>query len=82
VPGVVLLGAATITARSALALATGSTFLYFLPPMLGTPLVATAFLASVLTGRPLAARPSRPSYPLPDRVASAPVDRRAASAHS
>ncbi len=76
VPGIVLLGAATITARSALALATGSTFLYFLQPMLGTALVATAFLASVLTGQPLAARLARDFCPIPEHVASAAPMRR------
>jgi hypothetical protein len=76
VPGLVVLGAVTMTARSAIALATGSTFLYFLQPMLGTALVATAFLASVLTGRPLAARLARDFCPIPDHVATAAPMRR------
>jgi hypothetical protein len=76
VPGIVCLGAVTMTARSALALATGSTFLYFLQPMLGTALVATAFLASVLTGRPLAARLARDFCPIPEHVAAAAPMRR------
>jgi hypothetical protein len=76
VPGVVLLGAATITARSAVALATGSTFLYFLQPMLGTALVATAFLASAMTSRPLAGRLARDFCPIPEHVASAAPMRR------
>ena len=76
VPGFLVLGALTLTARSALALATGSTFLYFLQPMLGTALVATAFLASVLTGRPLAARLARDFCPIPDHVATAAPMRR------
>ena len=75
-PGLVLLGAVTITARSAIAVGTGSTFLYFLQPMLGTALVATAFLASVLTGRPLAARLARDFCPIPEHVASAAPMRR------
>ena len=76
VPGLVVLGAVTITARSAIAIATGSTFLYFLQPMLGTALVAASFLASVLVGRPLAARLARDFCPIPEHVASAAPMRR------
>ena len=59
VPGIMILGAVTLTARCALAFATGSPFLYFLQPTLGTALVATAFLLSVPLGRPLAQRHRR-----------------------
>jgi hypothetical protein len=76
VPGLVVLGAVTITARSAIAIATGSTFLYFLQPMLGTALVAASFLASVLVGRPLAARLARDFCPIPEHVAAAAPMRR------
>lgn len=56
VPGVLLIGALTLTARTVLALLSGSVFVYFLQPSLGTALVATAFLLSVPFGRPLAQR--------------------------
>ena len=36
VPGILMLGAVTLTARSVLTFATGSTFVYFLQPTLGT----------------------------------------------
>ena len=65
VPGILVLGAATLTARSTLTLATGSTFVYFLQPTLGTALGATAFLVSVPVGRPLAERLARDFCPIP-----------------
>jgi hypothetical protein len=76
VPGILLLGAVTITARSALALATSSTFLYFLQPTLGTALVAAVFCVSAVTSRPLAGRLARDFCPIPEHVASAPPMRR------
>ena len=52
----VYIGAVMLVARSAFALATGSTFVYFAQPILGAAIVATAFLVSVALGRPLARR--------------------------
>jgi intracellular septation protein A len=65
IPGILLLGAMTLTARSALTYATGSTFVYFLQPTLGTALVAFAFLVSVPTGRPLVERLASDFCPIP-----------------
>jgi intracellular septation protein A len=65
VPGILLLGTALFTVRTFLALATGSTFVYFLQPTLGTFLVAALFLLSVRTGRPLAERLAHDFCPLP-----------------
>ena len=76
VTGILVLGAASLTARSALALATGSAFVYFLQPTLGTALVAGAFLVSAGAGRPLAGRLARDFCPIPDDVASAAPTRR------
>jgi hypothetical protein len=56
VPGIMIVTALTLTIRSALALATGSTFVYFAQPILGAACVATAFLVSVALGRPLTRR--------------------------
>jgi hypothetical protein len=76
VPGLLILGAVTLTARSVLTLATGSVFLYFLQPTLGTALVATAFLLSMRTRRPLAERLARDFCPIPTEVLErAPVRR-------
>jgi intracellular septation protein A len=68
VPGVVILGAVVLTARSVLTLVTGSTLVYFLQPTLGTMLVGFAFLGSVAIGRPLAQRLAHDFCPIPDGV--------------
>src|SRR5256885_12975026 len=47
VPGILLLGALTLTARTVVALMAHSVVVYFLQPSLATLLVATAFLLSV-----------------------------------
>ena len=56
VPAMAILGTAMLIVRSALALATGSAFLYFLQPTIGTAVVGLAFLCSVPAGRPLSRR--------------------------
>ena len=68
VPGMLVLAIVGLTARTALALATGSAFLYFLQPTVGTGLVATVFVASVLVGRPLALRLAADFVPLPEAL--------------
>jgi intracellular septation protein A len=68
VPGMLLLGIAGLTARTALALATGSAFVYFLQPTVGTALVATVFLGSALLGRPLTMRLAADFMPLPETL--------------
>ena len=68
VPGILMLGIVGLTARTALALATGSAFLYFLQPTMGTGLLATLFLGSVLLGRPLAQRLAADFLPLPEAL--------------
>jgi intracellular septation protein A len=68
VPGMLMLGIAGLTARTALALATGSAFVYFLQPTLGTALVAAVFLGSALLGRPLTLRLAADFMPLPETL--------------
>jgi hypothetical protein len=72
VPGVLMLGAAAMTARTLIAAATGSVFVYFLQPTLGTVAVAGAFLVSVPLRRPLAARLAGDFCPLPDGFSAHP----------
>jgi uncharacterized membrane protein len=72
IPGILLIGAALMTARTVVALATGSMFLYFLQPTLGTVAVAGAFLLSVPLRRPLAARLADDFCPLPSGFAGHP----------
>jgi len=56
VPGVLLVSAGLITARTAIALAANSTFVYFLQPSVGNICIAVLFLASLLPGKPLVRR--------------------------
>lgn len=56
IPGILVLGTITLTARTLIALSAHSVTLYFLQPSLGSMLIASVFLVSVLVDRPLAAR--------------------------
>jgi hypothetical protein len=56
VPGLMIVGALMLLARSVAALATGSVFIYFVGPVFGAALVALAFLLSIAFGQPLAQR--------------------------
>src|SRR5947207_12671266 len=64
VPGVLVIGAITLTARTVIALAAHSVIVYFLQPSLGTILVGAAFLLSVPLDRHLAARLAADFCPL------------------
>lgn len=68
VPGVLLIGALTMTARTMIALASGSVLVYFLQPSLATMFVGGAFLLSVALDRPLASRLASDFCPLPDDI--------------
>jgi intracellular septation protein A len=68
VPGILMLGALTITARTVIALAAHSVVVYFLQPSLATMLIAGAFLLSVPLDRPLAGRLARDFCPLSDEM--------------
>ncbi len=68
VPGILALGVVTLTARTVVTVLTGSVFVYFLQPTLGTALVAIAFLLSVPVGHPLAERLAGDFCPIPDDV--------------
>jgi len=75
-PGTVLLGAAILTARTAVAFATGSAFLYFAQPTLGTALVALLFLGTAMVRRPLVERLARDFCPIDPAVLARPAVRR------
>jgi hypothetical protein len=65
-PGVLLLGTVGLTARSVVALVSGSSlFVYFLQPSLGTALLGAAFLLSIPLGCPLAEKLAHDFVPLP-----------------
>jgi hypothetical protein len=65
VPGLLVLGAVTLTARTIIATLAHSAVVYFLQPSLATMLVAGAFLLSVPLDRPLAHRLASDFCPLP-----------------
>jgi hypothetical protein len=70
--GLLILVAIVMTARTVLALAAGSTFLYFLQPIISDSLVATAFLLSMATARPMVARLAGDFYPMTPEVSVRP----------
>lgn len=76
IPGLVLLSAVALTFRTGLAMATGSVFIYFLQPSLGTALLGFAFLASMSTKQPLVQRLARDFLPFSPDFFTNPFVRR------
>lgn len=76
VPGLVILSALGLTARTVVALVSGSLLLYFLQPTMTTALVGLGFLVSVVLGRPLAQRLVADLCPLGGDAADHPALRR------
>ena len=68
VPGILMIGAVTLTARTVIALAAHSVVVYFLQPSLGTALIGTVFLLSAVFDRPLVGRLAADFCPLPPEV--------------
>jgi hypothetical protein len=65
VPGLMYLATLGATARTVLAMARHSVFVYFLQPSLITAAVGAAFLVSVPVGRPLVGRLAHDFVPMP-----------------
>ena len=61
-----------LTGKTVVALATGSTLIYFLQPAAGDALVATVFVVSLATARPAVARLAAEFYPMTHDVAARP----------
>jgi hypothetical protein len=76
IPGVLAIGAMLLTIRTVIAVASGSVFIYFLQPTLGTVAVAGAFLLSVPAGRPLAERLAADFVPISPDLLARPFMRR------
>ena len=70
--GLLILTAIVMTGRTAVALLTDSTFLYFLQPVISDGMVATTFLLSLATARPLVARLAGDFYPMDHELAVRP----------
>lgn len=76
VPGLVLVSALTITVRTAIAMATGSVFVYFLQPTLGTAALGLAFLGSMSMKRPLLQKLASDFLPVSPEFFTQPFVRR------
>jgi hypothetical protein len=73
IPAVLLLGVVGLTAKTTLALLSGSTALYFMQPIATTLVIAGVFLGSLLVGRPLVARLASDFCPLAPGVLARPA---------
>jgi hypothetical protein len=74
--GLLILTAIVMTGRTAVALLTDSTFLYFLQPIISDGVVATTFLLSLVSARPMVARLAGDFYPMDHELAMRPRIRR------
>jgi hypothetical protein len=71
-----VVAAVGLTARTALAMASGNTFIYFVQPVINNGLIALACLLSLATARPVVARIAPDFYPMSDDITGrAPVRR-------
>ena len=76
VPPLVVLGVIGITVKTAVSVASGSTFVYFAQPVLGSLVVGCVFLLSVALGRPLVEALALEFWPLtPEMLAHPAVTR-------
>jgi hypothetical protein len=71
-----LLTLAVMTARTSFTLATGNTFVYFVQPVFADATVATLFLVSLCSARPIVARLAPDFYPVDADLAANPQIRR------
>jgi hypothetical protein len=76
VSGLLVLTLAIMTIKTSFTLATGNTFVYFVQPILTDAAVATIFLTSLWTARPLVARIAPDFYPVDAALAARPRIRR------
>lgn len=72
VPGLVVLAAIGLTARSVIAIVSGSMFAYLLQPTVSTAFVAVALAVSVVVGQPLAARLAHDLCPFDEHTSNHP----------
>jgi intracellular septation protein A len=72
VSGLLLLTVGILTAKTAVTLATGNTFIYFAQPVLVDLTVATVFLGSLWSSRPVIARLAPEFYPMDAAFAARP----------
>lgn len=73
VPPLIVLGVIGITVKTAVSVASGSTFVYFAQPVLGSLLVGTIFLLSVAIGRPIVQALALEFWPLTPEMQADPA---------
>ena len=73
VPPLIVLAAIGITIRTAVSIASGSTFVYFAQPVLGSLLVGCVFLVSVALGRPMVQALALEFWPLTPEMLADPT---------
>jgi hypothetical protein len=76
VTGVLVLASVGITIRTALAVGSGSTFVYFAQPVIGTVITAGVFLVSIALGRPLIGKLATDFWPITHEQSDLPRVRR------
>jgi uncharacterized membrane protein len=74
--GLLILAAVLLTGRTALSVVAGSTWLYFLQPVISDGIVAVLFLLSLASARPMVARLAGDFYPMDHELAMRPRVRR------
>jgi hypothetical protein len=72
VPAILILGVIGITVRTAVAVGSGSSFVYFAQPILGTVVTGAVFFASLVGGRPLIGRLAGDFWPITPEMAANP----------
>jgi len=72
ISGLLTLTLVGLTAKTVFAFASGSTFVYFLQPAITDGVVASMFLASLTTARPIVARLAHDFFPMSSDVAQRP----------
>ncbi len=73
VPPILLLAVIGLTVRTLVAVATGSTFVYFVQPVLGTVAMAGVFVVSIVIGRPLVASLALEFWPVTPEMMARPA---------
>jgi hypothetical protein len=72
IPTLLILGTIAVTVRTAVAVGSGSTFFYFVQPIIGTVAMGAALLISVIVGRPLIGSLAGDFWPITTEMAQNP----------